>query len=337
MISILRHDLSDVVYRLADDVASLEVHRDGVSKHVALWIDEPSTRNRVSVARACSDLNFKILDSSPSSGLSIAKGESLQDTFMVLSRYTDLFAIRTRVVSLPLRIYAWTGLPVLNLGDGWNEHPSQALSTLIAMHQSDIASDKATVAIYGDFDRSRTVRSVALGVASLGGTVILVDPAFVNAPRLASLPSELGLPGSISVAADISKVEADMLYVCRPQRERWNSSQASPPPLRVQEVARFKMVLHPLPRGEELSTDAWEFIREQALNHVTRSYLTRRALLAALMSGALASSDEERYQPNLPTNARCSADDCTFRDGCLATLRLASGTLCCSGCFAPCA
>jgi len=335
VISILRQDLSRLLTAAAV-FASRPLPESAMNprRFLALWIDEASTRNRISCQRAAQELGLSVLEVSPGQHLSTEKGESIEDTFQVLARYSDCFAIRSPLISLPLLASLWSQRPVLNLGDGWNEHPSQALSTLLALREIGIDPAEARVAFYGDLDRSRTVRSVVLGLAQLGGTSVLVDDGSASrGTEIAATVEALGLPGTVLLADGLADVAADALYVCRHQRERRALGGSGPRPLAMGDVSRFGLVLHPLPRGDELEPSAWHAIRPMALDHVDRTLKVRTFLIQAMLDGTtlpVASSGSSVGDHWVCANETCLLSDSDHAD---RFARAATGR--CAGCHGP--
>jgi aspartate carbamoyltransferase catalytic subunit len=297
------------VLRLGDHFA--EVGRRAIPKVPALrgrtvvsLFVEDSTRTRLSFETAARRLSADVLTFSASSS-SVKKGESLRDTVeTVAAMGVDAFVVRHPSAGAPLRVSQWVDAAVINAGDGWHEHPTQALvdcftmREVLARRQGRAVPDTGVeafgglrVAIVGDVAHSRVARSEVLALDALGARVTLVAPGSL-------LPSSLAGWPVAEVRHDIDDVldDVDVCYLLRLQTERGAGSHL--PSLR-EYTARFGLtarrvaqmppdafVMHPGPmnRGVEIAADVADLPRSVVLRQVTNGVAVRMAVLFLLLS-----------------------------------------------------
>ena len=283
------------VLRLADSF--LEVTRRDIPKVPALrgktvvsMFYEDSTRTRLSFETAAKRLSADTMTFSAGSS-SLRKGESLLDTVRTVEAMgIDAIVVRHRSSGVPQRIAGWIDASIINAGDGWHEHPTQALLDAFTLrrHRGDSFAGMK-VAIVGDVKHSRVARSNVKALSALGAEVTLVGPPTLMPPDLE------GWPVKISYDLDEVLPDSDVLYVLRIQRER--QEEALFPSLREyatrygltsERMARLpadSLVMHPGPtnRGVEIDAlvadDPRSVINEQVANGVA----VRMAVLYLLL------------------------------------------------------
>jgi aspartate carbamoyltransferase catalytic subunit len=283
------------VLRLADSF--LEVTRRDIPKVPALrgktvvsMFYEDSTRTRLSFETAAKRLSADTMTFSAGSS-SLRKGESLLDTVRTVEAMgIDAIVVRHKSSGVPQRISGWIDASIINAGDGWHEHPTQALLDAFTLrrHRGDSFAGMK-VAIVGDVKHSRVARSNVKALSALGAEVTLVGPPTLMPPDLE------GWPVKISYDLDEVLPDSDVLYVLRIQRER--QQEALFPSLREyanrygitsERMARLpadSLVMHPGPtnRGVEIDAlvadDPRSVINEQVANGVA----VRMAVLYMLL------------------------------------------------------
>src|SRR5262245_34075809 len=227
---------------------------------------EDSTRTRLSFETAAKRLSADTMTFSVSTS-AVNKGESLRDTVETVGAMgVDAFVIRHKSSGVPWLISRWTEASIVNAGDGWHEHPTQALldayTIRTALNRADL--DGLRIAVVGDIKHSRVARSDILAFTMLGAHVTLVAP-----PTLLP-PATDGWPVEIRHDVDGVIADLDVLYLLRMQRERM--TEALVPSLREytacfgltsQRAARLDkhtLVMHPGPmnRGVEMAVDPLE-------------------------------------------------------------------------------
>jgi len=267
--------------------------QDLLKNHViASLFFEPSTRTRLSFESAVSQLGGKIVGFTDAASSSVKKGESLKDTILTVSNYSDLIVMRHPLDGSSRFSSEVATVPVINAGDGANQHPTQCLLDLYSIRKTQGTLDNLNIMLVGDLKYGRTVHSLVEAMCQYNTTFHLVSP------------EELKLPSSVKrhiknanltyhQYTDMEEAmnKCDILYMTRIQRERFSDSMEYEKVknsfvLENQMLANSKdnmKVLHPLPRVNEILEDvdnnpkAYYF--QQALNGV----YVRQALLAAIL------------------------------------------------------
>jgi aspartate carbamoyltransferase catalytic subunit len=264
-----------------------------VGRILALLFFEPSTRTRLSFESAIQRLGGSALGFAEAKSSSLSKGESLSDTVKVVSHYADAIVIRHPMEGAARLAAEAASVPVINGGDGSNQHPTQTLLDLYTIRQAMDRLDGLSVAFLGDLRYGRTVHSLAKTLLHFDVRLHFVGPPTLKLPE--DLRREVEDAGKLG--QDVETLEdlhaADVLYVTRIQQERF------PDPIEYERVRnayridreaveRFGpdvKILHPLPRVNEVDPDldghpgALWF--RQTLNGVT----VRMALLDLLLGG----------------------------------------------------
>jgi len=255
---------------------------------------EDSTRTRLSFETAATRLSAEVMTFTASSS-SVNKGESLRDTIETLSAMgVDAFVVRHKSSGAPQQITQWTDAAVINAGDGWHQHPTQALldAYTITRNFNELNSMQGrTVAIVGDIKHSRVARSGIDVFTRLGAKVVLVAPT-------AFLPSSLDGWG-VTTADSLDEVigVVDVVYMLRIQRERIDAAQMPSlreysslfalTPERAARMQSHALLLHPGPinRGVEMIVDPSLVPGSRILQQVTNGISIRMAVLFSLLGG----------------------------------------------------
>ncbi|MCX2727469.1 aspartate carbamoyltransferase [Thermomicrobium sp. 4228-Ro] len=224
---------------------------------------EPSTRTRLSFEAAMTRLGGSVISAEyAASTSSAAKGESIEDTARVVAGYADLVVIRHPVAGSVARAASVVDIPVINAGDGANEHPTQALIDLYTIWRECGRIDGLTIALVGDLRFGRAARSLArLLTQTVGTKLYLVAPPVTRMDAL--LVEELRSAGlQVEETGDLEAIapELDVLYQTRIQRERFSDPEEYAAACGrfviderlMQALARHAIVLHPLPRVGEI-------------------------------------------------------------------------------------
>jgi aspartate carbamoyltransferase catalytic subunit len=290
-----REDLEELLV-LADSFA--EVNARPIPKvpalrgrTVATLFFEDSTRTRLSFETAAKRLSADTLSFSVSSS-SVKKGETLRDTALTLEAMrVDALVVRHSSSGAPWQLARWLDCSVINAGDGWHEHPTQALLDCFTVRQHFGTLDGLRVAIVGDIKHSRVARSDVRAFSALGAEVTLVAPRTLLPPSLDGWP--------VRVTHDLDDVigSIDVVYLLRMQRER--QSEALVPSLReytarygltldrVERLSPTAVVLHPGPmnRGVEIAPEVADLDRCLVLDQVANGVSVRMAVLFKLLAG----------------------------------------------------
>ncbi len=278
---------------------------------------EDSTRTRTSFDTAARRLSADVMNFAVSSS-SVNKGESLRDTIETITAMgVDAFVVRHASSGAPQQITQWTTASIINAGDGWHQHPTQALLDCytIRTRLNRVAGfDGLHIAIVGDIKHSRVARSNVQAFSALGARVTLVAPPTLLPPDISTWPVE------VSHDFDSLIGDLDVVYLLRMQRERMHDALV--PSLReyttlygltsarAGKLQQHALVMHPGPmnRGVEMAVDPTELSGSTVLHQVTNGVAVRMAVLFELLgSGGEMTSDPHAdiAAPNTPeTGAR---------------------------------
>lgn len=223
---------------------------------------EPSTRTRLSFTVAAIRLGAQVIDLNTEMS-SVAKGESLADTVGMLERYSDLVVLRHPSEGAALFAARLSSKPVINAGDGSQHHPTQAMLDLYTVSRIVGTIDGLEYAVVGDLKYGRAASSFVYGLSKFRPKAIrLVSPMqLAPKPEVRETITELGLPVSYHTKLDDVVKEVDVLYVTRIQKERFVDQDEytkvkgsySITAETLSETKKGCIVLHPLPRVDELS------------------------------------------------------------------------------------
>ncbi len=281
-----------------DTAASLKANpQPELLKHkvIASCFFEASTRTRLSFESSMHRLGASVVGFADGSNTSLGKkGETLADTISVISTYVDAIVMRhPQEGAARLATEFSGGIPVLNAGDGANQHPTQTLLDLFTIRETQGRLDNIKIAMVGDLKYGRTVHSLAQALAKFKGNrfYFIAPDALAMPGYILSLLEEKGIEYSLHESIDDVVPELDILYMTRVQKERLDPSEYANVKaqfiLRAADLARAQphlKVLHPLPRVDEITTDvdktpyAWYF--QQAGNGI----FARQALLALVLN-----------------------------------------------------
>ncbi len=266
-------------------------------KTVATLFFEDSTRTRLSFETAAKRLSADTLSFSVSSS-SVKKGESLRDTALTLEAMgVDAIVVRHASSGAPWQLARWVKASVVNGGDGWHEHPTQALLDAYTIRQRFGSLDGLHIAIVGDIKHSRVARSDIWAFTALGAEVTLVAPRTLLPPDLEGWP--------VKVTTDLDAVlgSVDVVYLLRMQLER--QRDALVPSLR-EYTARFGLtvgraerlrsdaiVMHPGPmnRGVEIAAEVADLPNAVVLDQVANGVAVRMAVLFRLLGAEVGDVD----------------------------------------------
>jgi len=258
-------------------------------KTVVSLFYEDSTRTRLSFETAAKRLSADTMTFSVSSS-SVNKGESLRDTVETIEAMgVDAVVVRHKSAGVPWRIASWIGASVINAGDGWHEHPTQALLDCYTIRSRRGSLSGLRIAIVGDIAHSRVARSDVAAFHALGAEVVLVAPPTLLPPTLE------GWPVTVSHQLDRELGDLDVIYLLRLQRERM--TEALIPSLReyrtlygltADRLRRLRpdaLVMHPGPmnRGVEIDAEAAGDRRSVITTQVSNGVAVRMAVLYLIL------------------------------------------------------
>jgi aspartate carbamoyltransferase catalytic subunit len=268
---------------------------------------EDSTRTRLSFEQAAKRLSADTLSFTVSSS-SVRKGESLRDTALTIEAMgVDAIVVRHSSSGVPAQIAEWVSASVVNAGDGWHEHPTQALLDCYTLRSHLGNVEDRHIAIVGDVKHSRVARSDVWAFTRLGAEVTLVAPPTLLPPSLD------GWPVRVNHDLDAVLPDVDAVYLLRMQRERM--TEALVPSLReystrwgltrrrIDLMDEKAIVMHPGPmnRGVEIAADVADLPRSVIVDQVRNGVAVRMAVLYELLgSGTVLPRPEESDETEEP-------------------------------------
>ncbi len=280
-------ELIESALTYADESEAGEASGDELSgRAVAMMFFEPSTRTRLSFELAVNRLGADLMTFEPDTA-STKKGESLRDTTLTVAAMgADILVVRHFEAGVPDAIHDWTGVPVVNAGDGAHEHPTQALLDAVTLHRRFGSLQGLRMGIVGDIRTSRVAGSLFHALPALG-----VDPLLIGPESL--LPEHEPDGFEMSTDLDSHLGDLDVLYLLRVQRERGTripDDYINRYRIDSDRAAAMKpeaVVMHPGPmnRDVEITGDVADGPRSLILSQVANGVPTRMAVLAALEDG----------------------------------------------------
>lgn len=257
-------------------------------KIVSLAFFEPSTRTRLSFESAVLRLGGKTIGFSEAGQTSMAKGESLADTIKMLSGYSDAIVIRHPKEGAARLAAEVAGIPVINAGDGANQHPSQTLLDLFTMRECFGALEGLNLALVGDLKYGRTIHSLVEAASFFDMRLYFVAADGLELPtHLAEILKLRGV--RFSFHRDVAEVigKSDVLYLTRLQRERLKGENISAYRginLEILKHAKASLkILHPLPRCEELPIEIDSTPHAAYFEQAKNGVVVREAILAKVL------------------------------------------------------
>src|SRR6056297_1014276 len=263
-------------------------------KVVASLFFEPSTRTRLSFEAAINRLGGKIVGIADPNSSSAAKGETLHDTIRMVSNYADLIVMRHPLEGAARYAAEVSPVPVINAGDGANQHPTQTLLDLYSILKTQGTLDNINIFLVGDLKYGRTVHSLLMALSEFENPVF----NFIAPPEL-QIPEEYKMHlrekgiryFEHREFTDIIS-EADIIYMTRVQKERFSD------PIEYEHVKnvyilRNRMlentkpnlkILHPLPRVNEIHADVDQNEKAYYFNQALNGMYTREAIITHIMN-----------------------------------------------------
>ena len=263
-------------------------------KKLATLFYEPSTRTRLSFEAAMLNLGGSVLGFSSADSSSAAKGESVADTIRVISCYADIWAMRHPREGAPLVASMHSSIPVINAGDGGHNHPTQTLTDLLTIKNLKGHLDGLTIGFCGDLKFGRTVHSLINAMVRYPNTkFVLISPKELQIP--AYLKEEtldvLNIPYEETSNLEEALPKLDILYMTRVQKERFFNEEYYIrlkdtfilDKQKMQLAKNDMLVLHPLPRVNEISTDIDDDPRAAYFKQANFGVYARMALILTLL------------------------------------------------------
>jgi len=293
-----RDDL-EYIFGVAEAMRTMVVHIGTFDllkgKILANLFYEPSTRTSSSFLAAMERLGGSVIPINEVRYSSVAKGESLADTVRTLECYADVIVLRHPETGSAAIAAQAARKPIINAGDGIGEHPTQALLDLFTIREQLGTIDGLTVTMLGDLKYGRTVHSLSRLLSLFGAKLHYVSPDILRMP--AEIIAELNARGiSQTEHRELDGIlpDADVLYVTRVQKERFENLDEYESvkgayvisPDTMQRAKDHMVLMHPLPRVGEISSDVDKDPRAAYFRQVQYGMYVRMALLALVLGKA---------------------------------------------------
>lgn len=262
-------------------------------KILATCFYEPSTRTRLSFESAMLSLGGQVLGFSSASSSSAAKGESVSDTIRTVSCFSDICAMRHPKEGAPMVAAAKSKVPVINAGDGGHEHPTQTLTDLLTIRSLKGRLNNFTIGFCGDLKFGRTVHSLIHALVRYENiSFVFISPNELRVPDyILDELKERNIPYKEAISLEENIGELDLLYMTRVQKERFFNEEEY---IRLKDfyvldkakMAKAKddmLVLHPLPRVNEISVEIDDDPRAVYFDQVQYGRYVRMALILTLL------------------------------------------------------
>ncbi len=262
-------------------------------KKLATCFYEASTRTRLSFESAMLGLGGGVLGFSSANSSSAAKGESVSDTVRTVSCFADICAIRHPKEGAAMVAASKATIPVINAGDGGHQHPTQTLTDLLTIRSLKGRLDNFTVGLCGDLKFGRTVHSLINALSRYSNIhFIFISPEELRIPDyIIEMLNEKGITYEEVIKLEDSIAKLDLLYMTRVQRERFFNEEDY---VRLKDfyildkkkmaLAKEDMlVLHPLPRVNEISVEVDDDPRAVYFQQVQYGVYVRMALILTLL------------------------------------------------------
>lgn len=284
---------------LLDLASDIEANREKYAhacagKKLATLFFEPSTRTRLSHEAAMLNLGGSVLGFSSADSSSASKGETVGDTVRMVSCYADIIAMRHPKEGAPMVASRYSGVPIINAGDGGHQHPTQTLTDLLTIRSLGGRLDNLTIGLCGDLKFGRTVHSLIHALVR-----------YSNIKFILISPEELRLPGYIRKDVldrenvpyeEVERLEdalpqLDVLYMTRVQKERFFNEEDY---IRMKDfyildankmnlAPEHMLVLHPLPRVNEIAVEVDDDPRAAYFKQAQYGVYVRMALILTLL------------------------------------------------------
>ncbi len=330
----------EALFLLSDEMSDSMNEQLGVcrGKIMASLFFEPSTRTRLSFETAMHRLGGSVITVSDIGSTSMSKGESIADMARVIGSYADIIVIRHPWEGSARVVADYSGIPVINAGDGGHQHPTQTLCDLYTLKKEKQTIKGLKIALWGDLKYGRTIHSLIFALAKFGANILFCPSPGLEVPEhvikkliteyggdlekyeasgtagkdnlfpldaiytTPSSPHQLAMMPNLSVQIELNE-GVDAIYVTRPQKERFADAEDGQElkkkyPVVDKNLLKGKgfsktLVMHPLPRVDELAYELDSDKRSMYFKQAARGVPVRMALLAFLLGAREILSPEE--------------------------------------------
>jgi len=280
------------ILALAAGFEKNQVHNLLQGKVIATLFFEPSTRTKLSFESAVQKLGGQIIGFSDSNSSSLTKGETLYDTIKIVSNYCDLIVMRHPFEGAARFASEITNIPIINAGDGANQHPTQTLLDLYSIYKTQNRLDKLTIFLVGDLKYGRTVHSLLMALSQFQPTFHFISPDELKMPVEYKYYLDcMGLKYYESKELTGEMESADIIYMTRVQKERFSD------PIEyertknayvlknsmLQNTKDTLKILHPLPRVNEIDKDVDSNSKAYYFTQALNGVFVRQAIITSIL------------------------------------------------------
>ena len=285
----------DEILHILDVAKEFEKNREQnflAGKVIACLFFEPSTRTRLSFEAAVNRRGARVIGFPDAKNTSVTKGETLEDTIKIVSNYVDMIVMRHPQEGAAAIAAGVSPVPVVNAGDGSNQHPTQTLLDMYTIRQTQGRLDNLKINMVGDLKYGRTVHSLSEAMSDFSPEFVFTAPDELKMPsKYLKFLDEKHIPYEETDSLEAHLNDCDILYMTRVQQERFPSKEDYDRVKNVYELTASMLsgvkpnmkILHPLPRITEISTDVddtpYAYYFEQARNGM----YVRMAVIAYLL------------------------------------------------------
>ena len=285
----------DKLFDLANDIENnTEKYAHACEgKILATCFYEPSTRTRLSFESAMTRLGGRVIGFSDANSSSAAKGESVSDTIRVISCYADICAMRHPKEGAPMVAASKSLIPVINAGDGGHQHPTQTLTDLLTIRSLHGKLGGYTIGLCGDLKFGRTVHSLINALVRYDDIkFVFISPKELRVPDyITDMLEKKGIAYEEVVKLEDVIGDIDMLYMTRVQKERFFNEEDYIrlkdfyilTPEKMAMAKKDMLVLHPLPRVNEISVEVDDDPRAAYFKQAQYGVYVRMALILTLL------------------------------------------------------
>lgn len=256
---------------------------------VATLFFEPSTRTRLSFETAVNRLGGRVIGFSDANSTSTSKGETLKDTIKMVSNYVDLIVMRHHLEGAARYATEVTSTPIINAGDGANQHPSQTMLDLYSIYKTQGTLENLTITMVGDLKYGRTVHSLLMAMRYFNPTFNFIACDELQMPaeyKKFCVDNDIRFNESANFSADVIN-SSDIIYMTRVQRERFTDIMEYE---RVKDLYRLHnsmldnskptlKILHPLPRVNEIDQDVDDNPKAYYFQQAGNGLFARQAII----------------------------------------------------------
>ena len=291
----IRDFSKDEILHILDVAKEFERNREQnflAGKVIACLFFEPSTRTRLSFEAAINRLGSKFICFSDTKNTSVSKGETLEDTIKIVSNYVDMIVMRHPNEGAAAIAASVSPVPVVNAGDGSNQHPTQTLLDMYSIMQTQGHLDNLTINMVGDLKYGRTVHSLSEAMSDFNPSYIFTAPEELKMPhKYIDMLKEKNIPFQETDSLEAHINDCDILYMTRVQQERFPSKEdydrvkdtyilsAS----MLKNVKENMKILHPLPRVNEINTDVDDTPYAYYFQQARNGMFVRMAVISYLL------------------------------------------------------